>query len=223
MQSCYLITLISSRWTFNTASRFALLIMHYVSNNSLPANISNPFLYPTQVHSYNTWFSATDSFNIKYSRTNQLKHSFSIFDARILNSIPQSIRILSRHKFKVSLHQLFLRILELKDTYVGTPTLSKLWSSQLWTQFKQSRVEAWKGQDLNGVWTRDLAIPMRGRKQTPLKSWLFQASTRDCLNCVHNCEDHNLLDFKSAVQFMKYFIYHFTPTLVNKLSKMNVK
>ena len=28
-----------------------------------------------------------------------------------------------KHKFKVSLHQLFLRILELEDTYVDTPTL----------------------------------------------------------------------------------------------------
>ena len=32
--------------------------------------------------------------------------------------------------------------------------------------------------------------------QTPLKSWLFQASIRNCLNCVHNCNDHSSLDFK---------------------------
>ena len=51
-------------------------IMHDVSNNSLPANILNLFLYPTQVHSYNTRFLATGSFNIKYSRTNQLKKFF---------------------------------------------------------------------------------------------------------------------------------------------------
>ena len=45
------------------------------------------------------------------------------------------------------------------------------------------------------------------RVQTPLKSWLFQASVRNCLNCVQNCDDHGLLDFKSAVQYMKHFIY----------------
>ena len=28
--------------------------------------------------------------------------------------------------------------------------------------------------------------------------------------CGHNCEDHSLLDFTSAVQYMKYFIYNFT-------------
>ena len=42
------------------------------------------------------------------------------------------------------------------------------------------------------------------------KSWIFQASVRNCLNCLHNCEDHSLLDFISAVQYMKYFIYNFT-------------
>ena len=37
----------------------------------------------------------------------------------------------------------------------------KKWSSQ-WTQFMQLRIEAWKKiQDFNGVWTRDLAIPVR--------------------------------------------------------------
>ena len=30
---------------------------------------------------------------------------------------------------------------------------SKLWSAQLWTQFKQLRIEALKSQDFNGVWT----------------------------------------------------------------------
>jgi len=28
-----------------------------------------------------------------------------------------------------------------------------------------------------------------------LKSWIFQASIRNCLNCVRNCDDHSLLDF----------------------------
>ena len=40
----------------------------------------------------------------------------------------------------------------------------KLWSSQLWTQFLQLRREAWKIQEFNGVWTRDLAIPVRIRE-----------------------------------------------------------
>ena len=47
----------------------------------------------------------------------------------------------------------------------------------------------------------------RSRVQTPLKSWLFRASIRNCLNCVHNCDDHGLLDFKSAVQY-NYETFH---------------
>ena len=48
--------------------------------------------------------------------------------------------------------------------------------SQLWTQFLQWRKEAWKIQDFNGVWTRDLAIPVRRSNQlsyeaTDVRSW----------------------------------------------------
>ena len=51
---------------------------------------------------------------------------------------------------------------------------------------------------------------------------LFQVSIRKCLNCVHNCDDHSLLDFKSAVQYMKHFMYHrFTKgTLLSRMQKV---
>ena len=120
-----LFTIISFRWTFNTASQLALLCMIF-RTIFFPANICNLFLYPTQAHSYNTRFSEIGSFNIKYSRTNHLKHSFSIFGARVWNSIPQSIRTVPKHEFKVSLHQLLLRILELEDTCVDTSTETEI-------------------------------------------------------------------------------------------------
>ena len=97
--------------------------MHDVYNKCLPENISNVFPEPSQVHSYDIRFSETGRLCIKYSRTNQSKYSFSRFGARIWNSIPQRIRILPKHKCKVSLHQFRLHILELEDTYVDTPTL----------------------------------------------------------------------------------------------------
>ena len=55
---------------------------------------------------------------------------------------------------------------------------SKLWSSQLWREFKQLRIEAWKSQDFNGVRTRDLVIPVRRSNQlsyeaTDVGSWSF--------------------------------------------------
>ena len=55
---------------------------------------------------------------------------------------------------------------------------SKLWSSQLWTQIMQLRIEAWKIQNFNGVWIRDLTIPVRCSNQlsyeaTDIGSWSF--------------------------------------------------
>ena len=64
---------------------------------------------------------------------------------------------------------------------------SKPWSSQYWTQFKQLRIEAWKSQDLNGVWTRDLAIPVRRSNQlsyeaTDVGRWSFVSSNEPVKN-----------------------------------------
>jgi len=50
------------------------------------------------------------------------------------------------------------------------------------------------------------------RVQAPLRSWIFRASIRNCKNCVPDCEDRSLLDFTSAAQYMKHFIYNFTNT-----------
>ena len=82
-----------------------------------------------------------------------------------------------------------------KETCLVTRNLfsSKLWSSQLWTQFKQLRIEAWKSQDFNRVWTSDLAILVQRSNQlsyeaTDVGSWTF-------------------------VRYMKHFIYHFTRNL----------
>ena len=56
------------------------------------------------------------------------------------------------------------------------------WSSQLWSQIMQLRKEAWKKiQDFNGVWTGDLAIPVRCSNQlsyeaTDVGSWSIVGS-----------------------------------------------
>ena len=46
--------------------------------------------------------------------------------------------------------------------------------------------------------------------QTPLKSWIFfQASLRNCINCVH-CDNHFFFKFSFHFRssYMYYFIYH---------------
>ena len=42
---------------------------------------------------------------------------------------------------------------------------SKLWSVQLWLQFKQLHIEAWKSQNFNADWTCGLATPVRRSNQ----------------------------------------------------------
>ena len=47
--------------------------------------------------------------------------------------------------------------------------------------------------------------------QTPFKSCLFAGfCMRNCINCFHNCQDHSLLDFTSAVQLWNISYYNFT-------------
>ena len=59
--------------------------------------------------------------------------------------------------------------------------------------------------------------------QTPLKSWNFQASLRNCKNFVHNCEDHSFAWFHVRSSYMIHFIYHFIidPFLTGTLEPTN--
>ena len=49
----------------------------------------------------------------------------------------------------------------------------------------------------------------RSRVQSPSKSWIFQASLRNCKNCAHNCEGHSFTWFHIRSSYMIHFIYHF--------------
>ena len=53
---------------------------------------------------------------------------------------------------------------------------------------------------------------VNSRVQTPLKSWLFQASLRNCLNCVYNCDDHGLL----ALNFARRAVWSMLPNAFHK-------
>ena len=75
----------------------------------------------------------------------------------------------------------------------------KLWSSQLWTQFLRLRKEAWKIKDFNGVWTRDLAIPVQRSNQLS-----YEATD------VGRREDHSFTWFHIRSSYMMHFIYHFS-------------
>ena len=92
------------------------------------------------------------------------------------------------------------------------------------TQFKQLRTEAWKSQDFNGVWTRDLAIPVRRSNQlsyeaTDVGSWSFVSSKEPVKNrceviyemfhisheMFHKMKCFILLDFKIRCSIYETF------------------
>ena len=84
-------------------------------------------------------------------------------------------------------------------------------------------IEAWKIQDFIRVWTSDFTIPVRRSNQlsyetTDTGSWLvsrghgfkpgwrsefFRLLYTQLHKLRNNCKDHSLLDFTSAVQYMK--------------------
>ena len=75
--------------------------------------------------------------------------------------------------------------------------LMVLWGMNQW----------WMVYEMNHIWKRRIGIA-RSRVETPLKSWIFQASLRICKNCVHNCEDHSFTWFHIRSSYMIHFIYH---------------
>ena len=78
------------------------------------------------------------------------------------------------------------------------------------------RSHQWPVLNVSGFIAQLVRASQRYREVTGSKSvevLLYEASLCNCLNCVHNCDDHSLLDFKSEVQYMKHFIYHFTSIL----------
>ena len=78
----------------------------------------------------------------------------------------------------------------------------KLWFSQLWMRFLQLRREAWKIQDFNEFWTRDLAIPVRRSNQINYEA----TDDGNCKNCVHNWEDHSFTWFQ--IHSSMYDLFH---------------
>ena len=76
---------------------------------------------------------------------------------------------------------------------------SKLWYSQLWMQVKQLCIEVWKSH-FNGVWTRDLAIPVRRSNQlsyeaTDVGSWSCVSSNEQGLIRTHTWPAPNVSGF----------------------------
>ena len=83
--------------------KLSSILMLDVSNNSAPPSISDMFIPTGQVHKYNTRSSSAGNFYCKYSRLNHHENSFASVGAKIWNSIPENLRKLPKHTFKIKI------------------------------------------------------------------------------------------------------------------------
>ena len=103
--------------------KLSSILMLDVSNNSAPPSISDMFIPTDQVHKYNTRSSSAGNFYRKYSRLNHHKNSFASVGAKIWNSIPENLRKLPKHTFKIKIKNLLFFNLEKQDSYADVDTL----------------------------------------------------------------------------------------------------
>ena len=101
------------------------ILMHDIANNAAPPNITNLFQLSSQIHQHYTRFSSQQNYAIKYSRLQKQKNSFSRTATNIWNSIPLTIRSLSKYSFKRKVHETLIKILQQEDEYVDIITLMK--------------------------------------------------------------------------------------------------
>ena len=95
-----------------------------VHNKLVPSNLLELFTITRVVHHYNTRSSSSGNFFINYSRLNHHKNSFSILGTKVWNSLPESIRQLTKHKFKKTIEEILLQIFITQDSYVDISTLT---------------------------------------------------------------------------------------------------
>ena len=91
------------------------LLMYDVHNNLAPVNINTKL---SSVHSYRTRSVTNENYYVEQIRTEYVKRAFSISGAMIWNSIPLSIKTLTKNQFKSELKGKLFEILEKEDDYI---------------------------------------------------------------------------------------------------------
>ena len=72
----------------------------------------------SSVHSYRTRSVTNENYYVEQIRTENMKRAFSISGAMIWNSIPLSIKTLTKNQFKSELKGKLFEILEKEDDYI---------------------------------------------------------------------------------------------------------
>ena len=75
-------------------------LLYDINRQTAPVSILNQFVKTSQIHNYRTRSVSSDSFYVKFSRTDKMYAFFTRIGAQIWNSIPYSIKILKRSSFR---------------------------------------------------------------------------------------------------------------------------
>ena len=91
------------------------------------------------------------------------------------------------------------------SSFVGSNGPVRNESMMKWYIWNESHMNC--GYEIKLSWLERRTGIARSRVQTPLKSWIFQTSLRNCKNCAHNCEDHSFTWFHIRSSYVIHFIY----------------
>ena len=104
-------------------------ILYDINRQTAPVSILNHFVKTSHIHNYRTRSVSSESFYIKFSRTDKMYAFFSRIGAQIWNSIPFSIKLLKRSSFCKKIKELLLNFLRSEDDYVEVSGLIKLFNT----------------------------------------------------------------------------------------------
>ena len=104
-------------------------LLYDINRQTAPVSILNQFVKTSQIHNYRTRSVSSDSFYVKFSRTDKMYAFFTRIGAQIWNSIPYSIKILKRSSFRKKIKELLLNFLRSEDDYVEVSRLIKLFNT----------------------------------------------------------------------------------------------
>ena len=85
------------------------ILIHDVSNNTSPPQISKLFNYQHKIHSHSTRSSTRGNFFLEYSRLDKQNMSFSRNGVRIWNNLSNEIRQMPKAIFKRNIHNMLLQ------------------------------------------------------------------------------------------------------------------
>ena len=104
-------------------------ILYDINRQTAPVSILNHFVKTSHIHNYRTRSVSSESFYVKFSRTDKMYAFFSRIGAQIWNSIPFSIKLLKRSSFRKKIKELLLNFLRSEDDYVEVSGLIKLFNT----------------------------------------------------------------------------------------------